>query len=105
MIVQMQVDKSAAIDADATKRCEVVVGDAVARFGERITRVEVHVADENGATKSGPGDKRCRLEARVSGQPSVSVSDHAATVEQAVNGAAVKLRHALESTFGRLQQH
>ena len=36
------------------------------RFEQRITHVEVHVADVNGA-KGGDGDKRVSLEARVNG--------------------------------------
>lgn len=33
------------------------------------------------------------------------MTDHAATLEQAVNGAAQKLAHLLDSTLGRLQDH
>ena len=39
-----------------------VVGHAVGHFSSHITRVEVHLGDENGA-KAGVDDKRCMMEA------------------------------------------
>jgi hypothetical protein len=35
----------------------------------------------------------------------VAVTDHAATLEQAVHGAAQKLARLLDSTLGRLHDH
>ncbi|MEL6796637.1 MAG: ribosomal subunit interface protein, partial [Planctomycetota bacterium] len=35
-------------------------------LADRLTRVEVHLGDEN-AHKSGPADKRCLIEARPKG--------------------------------------
>jgi ribosome-associated translation inhibitor RaiA len=66
--------------------------------------VEVHLSDENGA-KSGQQDQRCMLEARLEGRQPVSVTDHAATLEQAVDGAAHKLARLLDSRLGRLHDH
>jgi hypothetical protein len=80
------------------------VEQALARFSAHVTRVEIHLSDANGA-KSGQLDQRCMLEARLEGRPPVAVTDHAATVEQAVQGAARKLVHLLDSTLGRLHDH
>ncbi len=80
------------------------VEQALERFAEHITRVEVHLSDENGA-KSGQRDQRCMLEARLEGRQPVAVTDHAATMEQAVHGAAHKLAHLLDSTLGRVHDH
>ena len=78
-----------------------IVEQALARFSGHITRVEVHLSDENG-DKSGQKGHRCTLEARIEGRQPVAVTDHAATVTQAVHGAAQKLAHLLDSTLGRL---
>lgn len=78
--------------------------DALERYSEHITRLEVHLTDENGA-KSGPHDHRCLLEARLEGRQPVVVTEHAANVEQAVSGAAHKLVHLLDSTLGKLHDH
>ena len=78
-----------------------VVNAAVARFGEHITRVEVHLSDNN-SQKLADGDNRCLLEARVTGYQPIAVSDHAAHLHQAISGAADKLKRAIESDLGRL---
>ncbi|QCB45467.1 HPF/RaiA family ribosome-associated protein [Hydrogenophaga sp. PAMC20947] len=80
------------------------VEQALARFDEYVTRVEVHLSDENGH-KSGQQDHRCMLEARLKDRQPVAVTDKAATLEQAVHGAAQKLAHLLDSTLGRLHDH
>jgi hypothetical protein len=66
----------------------------------RITRVEVHLSDEDGQ-RSGHRDKRCMMEARIEGRPPIAVTDQAATLDLAVEGAAGKLERLLDSTFGR----
>jgi len=77
---------------------------ALANFSERVTRVEVHLSDENGG-KSGPQDHRCMLEARLEGRQPLAVTDQAATLDQAVQGAAQKLTRLLDKTLGRLHDH
>jgi hypothetical protein len=69
-------------------------------YSDRITRIEVHLSDQN-AEKGGSDDKRCLLEARVEGRSPTTVTHMAGTVDEAVIGAAGKLRRALETTFGK----
>jgi ribosome-associated translation inhibitor RaiA len=73
---------------------------ALSHHGEHITRVEVHLSDENGH-KSGSKDKRCVMEARLQGRQPLAVTHHAPTLYQSVSGAADKLNHLIESTLGR----
>lgn len=80
---------------------EAAVGERLERFDDFLTRVEVHVSDENGA-KAGDDDKRCQIEARPKGHQPLSVSHKAASLDQAVDGAAEKMRHALEHLIGKL---
>ncbi len=82
---------------------EAIVRDAIARFADRITRVEMHLSDENSRDKEGTADKRCLLEARLAGLRPVVVSHVADSVEQAVDGAAEKLARSLDHTLGRLE--
>lgn len=74
---------------------------ALSRVSDRITRVEVHLSDENG-DKGGPNDKRCVMEGRLESRQPVAVTENAETVEQAVDGAADKLARLIESTIERL---
>jgi len=77
-----------------------VVDNALNRVSDHITRVEVHLDDENG-DKHGPNDKRCVMEARLEGRQPIAVTHRAATLDQAVDGAADKLTRLIESTLGR----
>lgn len=71
---------------------------------DQITRLEVHLSDENGG-KEGGDDKRCLLEARLKGLKPVVVTHHAETIDIAVSGAADKLKKMLDSTIGKLRNH
>lgn len=78
-----------------------IVKNTLNRMSSQITRVEVHVSDENGH-KNGKNDKRCVMEARLENRPPVAVTCHAETLHQAVEGAADKLIRSIESNLGRL---
>ena len=77
------------------------VENALSRFSDHITRVEVHLSDDNGG-KRGPDDKRCVMEARLEGRQPVAVTHEAATVDEAVDGAAGQFARVIEHTLGRL---
>jgi hypothetical protein len=77
-----------------------VVEQALSRVSDRITRVEVHLSDENG-NKSGQHDQQCVMEARLEGRQPIAVTHQAPTMDQAVNGAAEKLTSAIEGIIGR----
>ncbi len=104
----MKIQLNTDVNIDGTEALAAQVSAtiklALERFEEHITRIEVHLSDENGG-KSGPLDQRCMLEARLQGRQPVAVTEHAATVDQAVQGAAQKLAHLLDSTLGRLKDH
>jgi ribosome-associated translation inhibitor RaiA len=76
------------------------VKTAMARHSDHITRVEIHLTDDN-ANKGRPSDKRCVLEARVEGRPPLVVTEHAENFHQSVTGAIDKLNRVIESTLGR----
>lgn len=105
MKIQINTDRNIAGREKLVAQVRVVVEDALSRFSDQITRVEVHLSDENSRKKSGHDDKRCVLEARLEGLQPIAVSHQAATLDQAVDGAAEKLKKSLESTLGRLHDH
>lgn len=94
------IDGSARMTAYFTDTLE----DALSRFDEQITRIEVHLSDEN-AHKEGSDDKRCLLEARLKGLRPIVVSHNAENMDFAVSGAIDKLIKSLESTIGKLRNH
>lgn len=102
MLIQVNTDNHISGREALSTRVEATVQSALSRFSDRITRVEVHLSDENGR-KTGPDDKRCVLEARLEGRPPTAVTHMAATLDEAVSGAADKLTSSLDSTLGRLR--
>ncbi len=80
-----------------------VVEESLSRFSDRLTNVDVHLSDENSDKKGGGDDMRCMIEARLIGSQALAVTHQAETLDEAVEGAAEKLTHLLESTLGRLE--
>ena len=101
MQIQVNTHDAAGDHEGLAGRVEAEVAAALGRFADRLTRVEIHLGDEN-AAKSGAADKRCMIEARPAGQQPVAVTHKAASLEEACAGAADKLANLLESRFGRL---
>ena len=104
--MQIQVNTDHSIEGHEALAAQVsgVVESALSRFGDHITRVEVHLSDET-SHKRGHNDKRCMMEARFKGHQRSAVTHQAATLDQAVDGAADKLTRVIESTLGRLRDH
>jgi hypothetical protein len=61
-------DRSVAGSAALSAQVETSVTDLLRRFSQPVTRVEVHLSDEN-RHRGGPDDKRCLLEHRLEGRP------------------------------------
>jgi len=103
MNIQVNTDNHIEGSDELTRQVEDVVEGSLGRFGEWITRVEVHLSDESSSSKSRDNDKRCVMEARPSGQQPLSVSHQGSTMDQALKGSAKKLVRLLDDTKGRLQ--
>lgn len=104
MIVQFHSDNSIEAHQKHADYFSASISDALSRFSEQITRVDVHLTDEN-SHKNGQNDKRCVIEAKLVGMQPIAVTCNANTMEQSVNGAIDKLKSSLDSAVGRLKTH
>ena len=102
MLIQINTDHNIEGHEALSAHIRDVVQGALSLERAHITRVEVHLADENGP-KSGPKDMRCTMEARLEHHQPLAVTFDAATVHQAVDGAADKLARLVEHTLERLR--
>lgn len=102
--VQIQVHTGKQIDGGENFNEHVMteIEDSLKRFADRITRVEVHFADENSSSKSGDDDKRCVLEVRLTGMQPISVTAHASAVRYALDSALEKMKSTLSRTLDKL---
>lgn len=105
MKIQVNTDHHIHNDERLQEYVEATVTGTLGRFREQVTRVEVHLSDENGSERGGPDDKRCMMEVRVEGQAPSAVTHHAATVRESIDGAANKLERVLDSLFGKARSH
>ena len=77
---------------------------SLSRFKDDITRIEVHMSDEN-SDKVSTDQKRCLLEARLAHHEPLAVNHRAPSQDEAFRGASDKLKHALEHLLGKLRNH
>jgi ribosomal subunit interface protein len=80
-----------------------VVKDTLSRFSDRITSIDVHLSNQNSEHQDGNDSLRCVIEAHLEGLQPIAVTDQAATIDQAVDGAADKLTHLIDHTLGKLE--
>ncbi len=104
MIVQLNTDKN----IQGTTELEAEVSDKInrglSRFVDKITRVEVHLSDQN-AEKSGADDIQCKIEARLENmEPFVVVSKNATTM-QALTDSIDKMKAVLDTVVGKMNEH
>ncbi|MBK8271286.1 MAG: ribosomal subunit interface protein, partial [Planctomycetes bacterium] len=100
MQIQVNTDNQIRGSEPLTRRVESVVQAALERFGSRVTRVEVHLSDQNGRQKSGDDDKRCVMEARLAGLRPITVRESGATLDQAVEAAAAGMEKRWTAHWG-----
>jgi len=102
MHIQINTDSNIDGHEELATHVTDVVESALSRLSDRITRVEVHLSDQN-SDKSGQYDKRCMMEARLEGRQPTAVTHQAASLDDAVDGAVDKLKRSIESTLDRLK--
>lgn len=100
--MQVQINFSDVSKSDAlVDRVHQELDRKLKRFGERITRVEVHLHDDN--SHRGGVDKRCTLEARPAGGQPVAVESASGDLYTAIKEAAEKLERALARRLERAE--
>ena len=101
MQIQVNTDHNVKGSEQLELHVQSTVEASLRRFGGRITRVEIHLSDENGDRRRGD-DKRCLLEARPAGLQPIVVTRVGRTIDDAVDGAVDMMEKLLDSTFAKL---
>jgi hypothetical protein len=104
MKIQFNTDKTITGNEKDQLYFNSLIADGLENFESHISRIEVHLSDENGK-KEGLNSKRCLLETRLEGRQPIAVSCQADTVELAISGAIDKLTASLDTIIGRIQDH
>jgi ribosomal subunit interface protein len=101
MQIQINSDHHISGSPELAGHVQALVRDTLDRYSDRITRVEVHLNDQN-SIKGGSNDKRCLMEARLGGLGPIAVNHEAENLDLAINGAMEKLERAIEHKLGKL---
>src|SRR5665213_2812196 len=104
MTIQFNTDHNITGGETLTAPLEAMLSEELKIFSSQITRLEVHLTDEDG-NKDGQNDKRCMIEARLEGMKPIAVTNNANTNEEAVQGAIEMLKTSLETILGRFSSH
>lgn len=102
MTIQFNTDKTIDWDQRHNDHFSELIKEELDRFSDHITRVEVHLSDENGS-KEGPDDIRCLMEVRVEGRKPIAASNKADTIEQSLTGVISKIKASLSKIVERFQ--
>ncbi|MDF1547859.1 MAG: HPF/RaiA family ribosome-associated protein [Bacteroidales bacterium] len=102
MIIQFNTDNNVSGGEKVTAPITALISEQLNRYKDHITRIEVHLSDENGP-KEGPNDIRCLLEARIERRQPIAVTNNANTYELAITGATEKLIASLDKIADRLK--
>jgi len=100
MLIQVNyssVPHTEQIDAFVKER----INKELAHLGDRLTRIEVHLHDDNGTSKHAANDKRVTIEARPRGQRPLAVESCGDNLQGAISEAAARLQRALRRSFDR----
>jgi ribosomal subunit interface protein len=98
-IYAADVNHSSAVDEHTRHEIE----HALKRFAEQVTRIEVHLHDDNGP-KSGK-DKRCVVEVRLAGHQPMAVEGQAVDMYEAIRVTCGKLERAVQHKLERHEAH
>ncbi len=100
MLIQINTDNHIEGSSELSELAMSEVESALGHLTDHITRVEVHLSDQN-SHKGGAQDKRCAMEARLERHQPIAVTDEAESIDLAIGGAADKLKRAIDHTIGR----
>jgi ribosomal subunit interface protein len=102
MKIQFNTDKN----IQGTEQLETLVSEKInsklKRFADKITRIEVHLSDQN-AQRTSTDDKQCKIEARIVGLQPIVVTGKSSTKKKAINDAIEKMKAALDTVTGRIK--
>lgn len=104
MIIQINAGKNLNVNKEYSSQLDSLLTEELSRYSEHITRLELHLSDQDG-TKESLCDKKCILEVRLEGRQPIAVSATSNTYDQAVDSAIDKIKASLNTIIGKLRDH
>lgn len=109
MQIKVNTDNNIAGSTELKAQAKMIVDKSLARYDKDITRVEIHLSDENAdkgtGGKSGKGDKRCLLEIRLRGLDPIAFTEYSDNIDAALVGAVDKAQRTVRKTLDKRRGH
>lgn len=103
MTIQFNTDKNISGTAELEQEMTAKVEHALGRFDEHVSRIEIHLSDQN-AHKTGGDDIQCTMEVRIEGAQPIAVTATDGEKGKAVDAAIKKVRAALDTRIGKMKE-
>ena len=103
MQIQVNTDHNVKGSDLLRQHVESLLNDSLSNFKDVVTRVEVHISDEN-SHKGGDDDLRCTMEARIRGLQPIAVTHHAENIDVAIAGAADRITRSVRKTVEKRRE-
>ncbi len=104
MNILLRADNDITVREELSENISNAIRRSAERFSDRITRLKVHLGDEN-SQKEGGDDKRCMIEAHLEGRQPLAVTHHATSLDRAVRGATDTIGKMMDSHLDKLCNH
>ncbi len=98
MLIQVNTDRNIEGSTEMIAHFSELLKTQLSRFEEYITRLELHLSDEN-ASKDAGDDKKAVLEAKIKGGAPVVITTLESTIHKSVKSAAEKMFLTLEKNL------
>jgi ribosome-associated translation inhibitor RaiA len=106
MQIKVNTDNHINGNMDLKTQAKSIIEKSLDRYSRDITRVEVHLSDENGPKgNAGPGDKRCLLEIRMRGIDPLAFTEFSDNIDAALVGAVDKAQRTIRKTLDKRRGH
>jgi ribosomal subunit interface protein len=102
MTIQINTDNHIEGKEELNTYITNLFNEKLARFDSHLTRIEVHLSDENGG-KAGADDKKCSIEARLEGFEPLFASAQSDEMSKAIHEGLQKIKRAIEHQLDKIK--
>lgn len=103
MIIQVNTDNHIEGKEDLTSYITNLFNEKLKRFDSQLTRIEVHLSDENSGGKSGADDKKCNIEARLQNVDPIFASAQSDELAKAIHECLQKIKRGIEHQIDKVK--
>jgi len=103
MIIQVNTDNHIDGKEELGTYITNLFNEKLQRFDSQLTRIEVHLSDENGGGKAGADDKKCSIEARLENFDPIFVSAQSDDLAKAIHEGLQKIKRAIEHQIDKVK--